>query len=497
MRAWTRPGTVSAHRAAIVAFIASLACTPGASAQTFLPQTPPPLTSLTFTPQTTPAIQNHQSGCEGDGCPARRVGRSLLVVTIVNGFYEIANLARGQDTAKITPKTWWTNMKRGWEWDLDDFAVNQIGHPYQGNNYFTTGRANGLNFWESAALTAFGSGTWEYFGETNQASLNDFINTTLGGIALGEMFHRTAWLVRDPTKTGKPRLMSEIGATALDPMTGATRFISGDASRVTQKPSDMVPSALAGDVSLGGLWRGSNTATVKSDTFGFFETDLLYGTLENTTHTPYDAFGVRLSFGGGSAFSEARVRGRLFSAKAGRALFTISQGYQYNNNPAYQFGAQSFDGMFSGQKKFSSHLSLFAAGWGGATVLGAVDSIPIESTVLPDGEGDAGQGVSTGPRNYDYGPGGNLGAFMTLRRDTRQILSIAWELHHLHVLDGVRANHVLQRVRLDFAWPIKGSFGIGGSLENFDRHTYYNDKTVDDAHFHFPQARFFLTWAIR
>ena len=46
-------------------------------------------------------------------------------------------------------------------------------------------------------MTAFGSGTWEYFGETNHASLNDFINTTLGGIALGEMFHRAAWLVRD------------------------------------------------------------------------------------------------------------------------------------------------------------------------------------------------------------------------------------------------------------------------------------------------------------
>src|SRR4029450_2851454 len=118
-------------------------------------------------------------------------------VTIVNGGYELANLIRGPDTAKVTPETWGTNMKRGWEGELDGFAGNQIGHPCQGNNYCTTGRANGLNYWESAAMTAFGSGTWEYFGETNQASLNDFINTTLGGIALGEMFNRTAWLVRN------------------------------------------------------------------------------------------------------------------------------------------------------------------------------------------------------------------------------------------------------------------------------------------------------------
>src|SRR4030095_7923584 len=207
-----------------------------------------------------------------DGCPPRRVGSSLLWVTSVNGIYELANLIRGQDTAKITPETWWTNMKRGWEWDLDDFAVNQIGHPYQGNNYFTTGRANGLNFWESAALTAFGSGTWEYFGETNQASLNDFINTTLGGIALGEMFHRTAWLVRDPTKSGGSRTRGEIIATVLDPITGVTRFISGDASRVTERPADMVPSGLAANTSFGALWRGSNTDTIEAQGYGFFET---------------------------------------------------------------------------------------------------------------------------------------------------------------------------------------------------------------------------------
>ena len=61
-------------------------------------------------------------------------------------------------------------MEQGWVWDLDDFLVNQIGHPYQGSNYYNTGRANGLSFWESAGVTAFGSGTWEYFGETNHAS---------------------------------------------------------------------------------------------------------------------------------------------------------------------------------------------------------------------------------------------------------------------------------------------------------------------------------------
>ena len=177
-----------------------------------------------------------------EGCPPRSVGRALFQTTMINVFYEVANLIRGQVTARITPKTWWDNMQQGWVWDLDDFTVNQVGHPYQGNNYFTSGRANGLNFYESAALTAFGSGTWEYFGETNFPSVNDFVNTTLGGIALGEMFYRTAWLVRDTRATGRGRLWREIGATVLDPVTGYNRFRRGDAKRVTDKPADMVPS---------------------------------------------------------------------------------------------------------------------------------------------------------------------------------------------------------------------------------------------------------------
>jgi hypothetical protein len=275
----------------------------------------------------------------GDGCPPRRPGLALTQTTLVNVIYGLANLARGQDTAKVTPATWWSNMENGWVWDLDDFVVNQIGHPYHGNNYLTSGRANGLSFYESAAVAAFGSATWEYFGETNKASLNDFINTTVGGAALGEMFYRTAWLVRDPTTTGRGRLWREIGAAALDPLTGYNRFRTGDASRVSGKPESVVPSTLGGFVSAGALWRGSNGADFHAATAsGFAEIDLLYGDVETgRSRTPYDAFSVRLRFGGGSAFSEAKVRGRLLGQPlgSGKLQFSIAQSYDYEFNDVY------------------------------------------------------------------------------------------------------------------------------------------------------------------
>ena len=336
----------------------------------------------------------------------------------------MANLVRGQVTARVTPKTWWANMEQGWVWDLDDFTVNQIGHPYQGNNYFNTGRANGLSFYESAAVTAFGSGTWEYFGETNHASLNDFINTTLGGIALGEMFHRTAWLVRDTRATGRGRLWREIGATALDPITGVNRFMRGDASRVTDKPADMVPSNLTAFGAAGVLWRGTEDNAFTAYAQPFLEVDAIYGDPDKGhSRTAYDAFAMRLRFGGGSGLSEARVRGRLLGQplKDDKFQFSVVQSYDFQKNDAYATGSQSFEAAFGFTQNLSSTTRFWLLGWGGLTVLGAIDSLPLGLTERPAEEesGDAGQGVSEGPRYYDYGPGSNFGVTASFSRNNR------------------------------------------------------------------------------
>ena len=459
----------------------------------------------TVTPSDAAAQQSASAPAAGErraceGCPPRSVGKALFQTTIVNVFYEVANLVRGQVTARITPKTWWANMEQGWVWDLDDFTVNQVGHPYQGNNYFNTGRANGLSFYESAAVTAFGSATWEFYGETNFPSLNDFINTTLGGIALGEMFHRVAWLVRDPRATGRGRLWNEIAAMAIDPVTGANRFLTGDASRVTDKPPEMVPSALTAFTSAGVLWRGTQDNVFSASGSPFLEVDAIYGDpVQGRSRTPYDAFAVRLRFGGGSAFSEARVRGRLLAQpfKNDALQFGVVQSYDYQTNDAYSTGSQSFEASIGANPHLSSRTRLTILGWGGLTVLGAIDSLPLGVTQRPDEEeGSKGQGVSEGPRFYDYGPGSNFGGSLTLFRDRRPLAALFYEGRHLYSLDGVRANHLLQRGRLDLLLPLRGAFGIGASAEYFDRRTFYQDAARTRRRYHYPQGRLYFTWSV-
>ena len=456
-------------------------------------------------PSKDPFRPNNRRGPRSDGpataVPRRSVGRAFLDTTVINVFYELANLARGQVTARITPKTWWANMEQGWVWDLDDFVVNQIGHPYQGNNYFNAARANGLSFWESAGITAFGSGTWEYFGETNHASLNDLINTTLGGMALGEMFHRAAWLVRDTRATGRGRLMKEIAATVIDPVTGVTRSARVTPRACPRNPPRWCRRALGGLASAGVLWRGSDTRAFDSTGQPFLELDLLYGDpTTGRSRTPYDAFGVVLRFGGGGAFSEAKVRGRLLGqplqqrSLPGERVAGLRL-HQERRVPVRRAVVQRE--RRATRATLRPRLSLWVSGWGGLTALGAVDSIPLTGIAARE---DAGRRVARAracPKaraitTMDRASISGHGRAGARRRAARRRSST--RRHHLYSLDGVRANHFLQQLRLDLLVPLRGPLGLGVAGEYFDRRTYYKDAANETSKFNFPQFRAFLTW---
>jgi hypothetical protein len=348
-------------------------------------------------------------------------------------------------------------------------------------------------------LTAFGSAQWEYFGENNSASLNDLINTTLGGIALGEVFHRTAWLIRDTTKNDRSRLWQEIGATVLDPVGGANRFVSGDASRVSAKPEQYVPSTVDGFLQFGALWQGDGAGAFAADPKVFLEADLRYGNiLEGRSREPFEAFTVNLRLGGGSFISDARVRGRLIGqplGEQGHVQMTLVQSYDYIENQAYDFGRQGFDFTLSGRKQMSSRLSATFIGGVGVTVLGAINQIAINQIQLPvASSGEEGDGESA-PRDYDYGPGTTFGAGARFMFDDYTFADVSYQGYQLYTVDGIRSNHVLQRVSLDLLVPIRGRLAAGVAGEFFYRKTYF--QTGGEESTKYPQIRFFLAWRRR
>lgn len=100
-----------------------------------------------------------------------------------------------------------------WDWDDNQFTTNHLDHPYHGQLYFNAFRSNGYNFYQSSIATFAGSYIWETAGETQAPSINDLVNTTYGGILLGEITHRISRniLGRGHRNPGS-RVSNEIGA---------------------------------------------------------------------------------------------------------------------------------------------------------------------------------------------------------------------------------------------------------------------------------------------
>ncbi len=106
------------------------------------------------------------------------------------------------DYAQVSLNDIGNNFSKGFVWDNDNFSTNTFFHPYHGSLYFNAARANGLSFWQSVPYTFAGSFMWEFFCENTYPSINDFINTSIGGVALGEMTHRLSALVLDDSAPG-------------------------------------------------------------------------------------------------------------------------------------------------------------------------------------------------------------------------------------------------------------------------------------------------------
>lgn len=122
------------------------------------------------------------------------------------------------------------NLQSKWVVDTDPFAVNQFLHPYQGSVYFGLGRAAGLDYWESLGYTFGGSLLWEIAGETGPPSINDLVTTGFAGTFLGEPLFRMASLLLEGGGE-KPGFWRELGATAISPPLGFTRYAFGDRFR--------------------------------------------------------------------------------------------------------------------------------------------------------------------------------------------------------------------------------------------------------------------------
>lgn len=261
------------------------------------------------------------------------------------------------DYARIGPSTWKSNIKKGWEWDTDKFGINFIGHPYSGTLSYNAGRANGYNYYQSAAFSVAGSLMWEYFGENSRPSYNDIIYTPINGVFLGEILYRLSSNILDDRTRGIERFSREFLAGIINPIGGVNRLLQGKAFRVTNKE---VYQKEPLNISMYGGLHIINDGTKKSFLSGtnssMANVQFDYGNpFENRSRKPFDFFKLRteFDFGVGKKFLDnitgyGILAGKNVSFGNNSILFGAFHYYDYWDNLSFELGATAFGiGVFT------------------------------------------------------------------------------------------------------------------------------------------------------
>jgi hypothetical protein len=212
------------------------------------------------------------------------------------------------------------NLRANWVFDNDPYAINQLGHPYQGSMYHGFARSAGLDFWPSLGYAFGGSILWEIAGETTTPSRNDQIASGIGGSFLGEPLFRMANLLLEKGRLSKP--WRELGAAAISPATGFNRWAFGDRFKTIFPSND---PAFHGRLDVGASLttqneRGISQPLERHEAIADFY--LEYGSPGKRDYAyrrPFDYFNFQMSAATGNGVESLITRGLLIGRDYGRA----------------------------------------------------------------------------------------------------------------------------------------------------------------------------------
>jgi hypothetical protein len=404
----------------------------------------------------------------------RNWGLAIGEVVAINKLVWFHNeYIRGADFTQVNPSTWRANLEHGFEWDDNQFHNNQFAHPFHGSLYYNAGRSNGFNYWGSLLFAVGGSFLWECCGETHPMAINDWINTSVGGAAIGEIGYRLSSTVLDNTATGAERTWRELGALVLNPIRGLNRLGSGRWSDVWPKnPPDRFPPRLSNTLLAGARVIGEGqTLAENRETHGLFEVEFEYGTpFGPRNRSPFDYFIVNLEINVGdkTPIGRLQIGGNLYSKplnEPGKTqhVFAVSHHFDYANNNAFEFGGQSVGAALLSRFMLSDKVILFTQGDVRTVLLGAVNSEYAFLADVPDRER---------LREYDYGPGLDTNLRATLYVSGLQVASILYGLTWIHTLNGsvielpdesgsTDTDHLIQVAGIRGRLPITRNFALG------------------------------------
>lgn len=388
----------------------------------------------------------------------------ILAVNI--GLWAYNRYYKDYGFARINLSTMADNLGGGWVWDEDQFSINQFGHPYQGSFYYSSARYHGHGFYTSTAYTALGSLQWEYFMENEAPSYNDLLTTTLGGAMLGEITFRLSNAMLDPRATGLERIAREVGATAVNPVNGLNRLISGETfrghSRRTyprlRRENLLVRASSGGVVPIFSTAEGDERTDRIRLPRANSELLIMYGDEFNVTQ-PYDHFILNLGINVlrqpvSTVTARAQISAwELYRTRHQKGQLLIGQNFDYLDNGVYKLGV-------SGVGLGYAHLRTWGTNW--------FHTLHTQAGVIPLG------GVSTeyfrvSSRDYNLGAGAFSHTRLLLGQRTRWHTAFVSDRYWLHTRSGAKGDEFIGHFRFEIAHTVWKSLGAALSLGAYDR----------------------------
>lgn len=376
-----------------------------------------------------------------------------------------------------------------WDWDDNEFTTNQIDHPYHGQLYFNAFRSNGYNFYQSGVATVLGSYIWETAGETQHPSINDLVNTTFGGIILGEMTHRVSRNILARGKYGN-RIGNEIVAFIVNPVNGLNRLLDGKWGKVdTYNSADS--SIISAEIDAGVRRhdaREGDFLTKGKNTF-YARLRFQYSNGAHNYKRPFDQFFVNFEVGDGdSTFINAvnvhaLVYGaEFFKSKKSSHFGTLNAHYDFYNNDAFFYGAQSLNYNWVSEFRYKKDNRFNMSAGAGAVVLAAVP----DPYLL--------YGAS---RNYNYGSGLSYRYRGELSLLNRLMLIADYNGALLYTISGNDSQYVLHAGTIEASLRIFKRFSLNASSGYFSLQGNFDDPQYADFHREFPFGRISVGYNVR
>jgi hypothetical protein len=431
-----------------------------------------------------PTINYECPSCEGHMRTWPALAEVGLVQVAVNWF---GHYILEDSSQAVTLKSWGDNFREGWEFDDNHFSTNQFAHPYSGNINFNAARANGHDYWQSIPFAALGSLIWEYLGEIHRPALNDYISTTVGGVALGELTWQLSNMVLDNTATGSGRFWKEMAGMGINPARGFNRLFFHDWSRIGPNPDTRTPELMRGAMRVGARLVDKGSGIDKGELQPYIGFDFVHGDPFTQPYTkPFDVFlfSAQINAGDAKIIGRLTTYGRLYSKRLDtgpepRHVLIVTQDYDYVNTFAYRVGGQSVNLGVLSRYPLNPRFRLATSARAQAIILGAVNSEFVD-----------------GPkRDYDFGPGMGLALGGLVSHDDEDVARLGYRLQWIHNVNGLAGDHILQEFTADIAIPVSRTLAVGTQVLYYHRHSAYRtEPTVSDDT---PQFQAYLRWRLQ